>query len=99
MNLKRPTDSTNFLQKCLNGEHEQACHIYFDYYVRGRENEFKFICIQNNMVSVIKQKIILWGDINAKKKMKFTHIRGFNFVCSMTPKNNVLLQPMKVVEG
>ena len=59
----------------------------------------KFICLENNMVSLIKEKIhfgpfhVLLDDINAENivKLKLAYVRGFNFICSMTPKQSVLV--------
>ena len=59
----------------------------------------KFVCLENNMVSLIKEKInfapfmIILDDINAENiaKLKLAYVGGFNFVCSVTPKHRVLV--------
>ena len=59
------------------------------------------------MVIRIKQKInfgpfwVILGDINAEniENFKFTYVRGFNFVCSVTPNQSILVIFRKGVRG
>ena len=44
---------------------------------------------------------VVLNAINAEniEKFKLAHVRGFNFLCSMTPKQIFLVQSSKCVKG
>ena len=68
-------------------------------YVKYGGYECEFVCLENNMVNLIEEKIhfgpfqVLLDGINVEKitKLKLAYVRGFNFVCSMTPNKGVLV--------
>ena len=68
-------------------------------YVKYEVDECMFVCLNNNMVSLIKYQIhfgpfqVLLDDINAEnlEKLKLAHVGGLHFVCYMTPKQSVLV--------
>ena len=89
--MKGIISTTIEIKKRNSGEHKQV-------YVKDGGNEYKCVCLYDNMVSLIEVKIhfglflYLLDDINVENivKLKLAHVRGINFVCSMTPKQSVL---------
>ena len=73
------------------GDKKQVC-------VEDVGYECKFVCLDNNMVGLVKEKIYFgpsqfFDDINAENiaKLKLAYVRGFNYVCSVTPTQSVLV--------
>ena len=68
-------------------------------YVKYGGDECKFFCMENKIVSLIGEKIpfgTFWVildniDVENTAKLKLAYGRGFNFVCSVTPKQSILV--------
>ena len=68
-------------------------------YVKDVGDKCKFVYLENNMVSLIEEKIhfvpfqVLLNHINAENivKLKLAYVGVLNFVCLMTQKQSVLV--------
>ena len=68
-------------------------------YVKSGGYEWKFVCLKNNMVSLVEEKIffgpyqVIFDNIKAENIaiLKLAYVGGFNYVCSITPNKSVLV--------
>ena len=80
------------------GEHEQVCHNKIGDYVKDGGNKCKFFCLEKHGESDQRENLFSTlpgslNDINMENnaKLKLAHVRELNFVCSVTPKQSVLV--------
>ena len=68
-------------------------------YVKDGEDECKFVCLENNMVSLVEQKIhlgpfqVLLDDMSGGNitELKLAYVGGFSFVSLMTPEQSIFV--------